>query len=45
VAKDSPSRLARALFILLGLLMLGAAWMWHAGYTVDLKVQSLELLK
>jgi glyoxylase-like metal-dependent hydrolase (beta-lactamase superfamily II) len=28
VAKDSPSRLARALFILLGLLMLGAAWAW-----------------
>jgi len=28
VAKDSPSRLARALFILLGLLLLGAAWVW-----------------
>jgi glyoxylase-like metal-dependent hydrolase (beta-lactamase superfamily II) len=28
VAKDSPSRLARALFILLGLLLLGAAWAW-----------------
>jgi glyoxylase-like metal-dependent hydrolase (beta-lactamase superfamily II) len=29
VAKDSPLRLARVLFILLGLLMLGAAWMWR----------------
>jgi hydroxyacylglutathione hydrolase len=28
VAKDSPSRLARALFILLGLVLLGAAWAW-----------------
>jgi hydroxyacylglutathione hydrolase len=28
VAKDSPSRLARALLILLGLLLLGAAWAW-----------------
>jgi hydroxyacylglutathione hydrolase len=28
VAKDAPSRLARALFILLGLLLLGAAWAW-----------------
>ncbi len=28
MAKDSPSRLARGLFILLGLLMLGAAWLW-----------------
>jgi hydroxyacylglutathione hydrolase len=28
VAKDSPSRLARAFFILLGLLLLGAAWVW-----------------
>jgi glyoxylase-like metal-dependent hydrolase (beta-lactamase superfamily II) len=29
VAKDSPSRLARALFIFLGLVMLGAAWAWQ----------------
>ncbi|MFL5346073.1 MAG: MBL fold metallo-hydrolase [Hyalangium sp.] len=28
MAKDSPSRLARALFILLGLGLLGAAWLW-----------------
>jgi glyoxylase-like metal-dependent hydrolase (beta-lactamase superfamily II) len=28
VAKDSPSRLARALLILLGLVLLGAAWAW-----------------
>jgi hydroxyacylglutathione hydrolase len=28
VAKDSPSKLARGLFILLGLLLLGAAWLW-----------------
>jgi glyoxylase-like metal-dependent hydrolase (beta-lactamase superfamily II) len=28
MAKDSPSRLARFLFILLGLLLLGAAWVW-----------------
>jgi hydroxyacylglutathione hydrolase len=28
VAKDSPSRLARALFILLGVVLLGVAWMW-----------------
>jgi hydroxyacylglutathione hydrolase len=28
VAKDSPSRLARALFILLGLVLLGVAWVW-----------------
>lgn len=28
MAKDAPSRLARALFILLGLLLLGAAWAW-----------------
>jgi glyoxylase-like metal-dependent hydrolase (beta-lactamase superfamily II) len=28
VAKDSPSRLARGLLILLGLLALGAAWLW-----------------
>jgi glyoxylase-like metal-dependent hydrolase (beta-lactamase superfamily II) len=28
MAKDSPSRLARFLFVLLGLLLLGAAWVW-----------------
>ena len=28
MAKDSPSRLLRALFIFLGLVMLGAAWAW-----------------
>lgn len=28
MAKDGPSRLARALFILLGLVMLAAAWVW-----------------
>ncbi len=28
MAKDSPSQLARALFIFLGLVMLGAAWGW-----------------
>ncbi|WP_224365711.1 MBL fold metallo-hydrolase [Hyalangium versicolor] len=28
MAKDSPSRLARALFIFLGLVLLGAAWLW-----------------
>lgn len=28
MAKDSPSRLARFLFIVLGLLVLGAAWVW-----------------
>lgn len=28
MAKDSPSRLARALFILVGLGLLGAAWLW-----------------
>jgi glyoxylase-like metal-dependent hydrolase (beta-lactamase superfamily II) len=28
VAKDSPSKLARGLFIFLGLVMLGAAWAW-----------------
>jgi hydroxyacylglutathione hydrolase len=28
MAKDSPSRLARLLFILMGLLLLGAAWVW-----------------